>query len=254
MVRPKKHLGQHFLRDENIARKIVSFINHEFPLILEIGPGLGILSKYLLQDPGLEPFFMEVDGESVDYLVEHYPAISRRLFRADFLEVNLNLFPPAAAGKKFSIVGNFPYNISTQILFRVLENRNRIPEVIGMFQKEVAERIAAPHGNKKYGIISVLLQAYYSIDYLFTVNETVFYPPPRVKSAVIRLKRNEVDHLGCDELLFVKVVKMAFNQRRKTLRNALKPMLPSGLTHDYLTLRAEQLSVHDFITLTNLLS
>ena len=254
MVRPKKHLGQHFLRDENIARKIISYINPEFPYILEIGPGLGVLSKYLLQDVLLEPFFMEVDRDSVAYLTEHYPKMAGRLFLADFLEVNLNLFPPAVAGEKFTIIGNFPYNISTQILFRVLDHRNRVPEVIGMFQKEVAERIAAPPGSKTYGIISVLLQTFYSIEYLFTVNETVFYPPPKVKSAVIRLRRNGVDHLNCDETLFTKVVKMAFNQRRKTLRNALKPMLPRELIHHHLSLRAEQLSVQDFIELTNLLS
>ncbi len=312
MIRPKKHLGQHFLRDENIAQKIVGYLNPEYPLILEIGPGMGVLTKYILgrdaahrvsgvddaacRVSGVEEdaacrvsmiedaacrvstfdaWFMEVDRESVAYLKVAFPQISNRLILADFLTFDLNKFPPifnslsvengdnADPLPKFTVIGNFPYNISTQILFKALEHRNRIPEVIGMFQKEVAERIASPPGNKTYGIISVLLQAFYHIDYLFTVSETVFYPPPKVKSAVIRLRRNQTMKLECDETLFVKLVKMAFNQRRKTLRNAIRPLLPvtqSGLPApsqwliNCLDLRAEQLSVDDFVKLASEIS
>jgi len=278
MIRPKKHLGQHFLRDENIAQKIVGYLNPEIPLILEVGPGMGVLTKYILGCDGavhpagtFDAWFMEVDRESVEYLGKVYPQITNRLLLADFLSYDLGYFPPDTEAptqegperekpaRKFTVIGNFPYNISSQILFKALESRNRIPEVIGMFQKEVAERIAAPPGNKTYGIISVLLQAFYDIDYLFTVSETVFYPPPKVKSAVIRLRRNKTMRLDCDEQLFIRVVKMAFNQRRKTLRNAIRPMLPataSGTAAQTewftrnLDLRAEQLSVDDFVRLT----
>ncbi len=270
MVTPKKRLGQHFLRDENIARKITGFLNLDYPLVLEIGPGTGVLSKYLLDHQVLDPYFMEVDHESVVYLNETYPQISDRLIEADFLTSDLSGFPPSvipacpsgrshassAISPPFTIIGNFPYNISTQILFRVLENRDRIPEVIGMFQKEVAERIASPPGNKTYGILSVLLQAFYDIDYLFTVNETVFYPPPRVKSAVIRLRRNKTLKLDCNEEVYFRVVKTAFNQRRKTLRNSLRSLTGSinaaGVESlsDLFSLRPEQLGVDDFIRLT----
>jgi len=253
-VIPKKRYGQHFLRDENTARKIVGLVNRNYPAILEIGPGTGVLSKYLLQDPLLDPFFMEVDRESVDFLLNTYPSISSRLVFADFLEYDLSLFSPGTP--KFTIIGNFPYNISSQILFRVLEFRERIPEVIGMFQKEVAMRIAAPPGSKTYGILSVILRAFYDIEYLFTVNESVFYPRPKVKSAVIRLKRNSTLKLDCDEILFFHVVKTAFNQRRKTMRNSLKKLIPPG-THScspllikLLTLRPEQLTVSDFVAIT----
>ena len=269
MVRPKKHLGQHFLRDENIAEKIVNYLNPEISLVLEIGPGMGILSKYLLDNPLFDVYFMEVDRESVEYLNVTYPKISDRLIMADFLTYDLTTFPPTlqqgnnkntdvqGIPPKFTVIGNFPYNISSQILFKVLENRDRVPEVIGMFQKEVAERIAAPPGSKTYGITSVLLQAFYDIDYLFTVNETVFSPPPKVKSAVIRLRRNKTQQLDCDEAFFIRLVKTAFNQRRKTLRNALRTLTPSGsatlsgsptLT-GWLDKRAEQLSVDDFVKL-----
>lgn len=253
-VIPKKRYGQHFLRDENTARKIVGLVNHEYPVILEIGPGTGVLSKYLLTDKLLDPYFMEVDREAVDYLRIAYPAMSTRLILADFLDSDLSLFAPHT--KRFTLIGNFPYNISSQILFRVLEFRDRIPEVIGMFQKEVAMRIAAQPGSKTYGILSVLLQAYYKIEYLFTVNESVFYPLPKVKSAVVRLRRNSVLRLDCDEIVFTRVVKTAFNQRRKTLRNSLKTILPSGILADgsfpasFLSLRPEQLSVDDFIAIT----
>ena len=288
MIRPKKHLGQHFLRDENIAQKIVGYLNPEIPLVLEIGPGMGVLTKYILDcsrdalqcvstatesrcvSTATDPWFMEVDRESVEYLKATFPQISDRLIMADFLSYDLDKFPPSpgvlplktgdqpGALPKFTVIGNFPYNISSQILFKALAHRDRIPEVIGMFQKEVAERIASPPGNKTYGIISVLLQAFYHIDYLFTVNETVFYPPPKVKSAVIRLRRNTTMKLDCDESLFIKLVKMAFNQRRKTLRNAIRPLLPStpsgsatpsGWLTGCLDLRAEQLSVDDFVKL-----
>lgn len=264
MVRPKKHLGQHFLRDENIARKIVSLINPSIPALVEVGPGMGVLSKYLLGLKDLECRFLEVDGESVRYLEYTFPEIRNRLVEADFLKYDLNaLF---TGSDPFTVIGNFPYNISSQILFRVLEFRDRIPEVIGMFQKEVAERIAAPPGNKTYGILSVLLQAFYDIEYLFGVNESVFVPPPKVKSAVIRLRRNKTVRLSCDEQVFKRVVKTAFNQRRKTLRNALKNLDPewiksigripdenmssgSALRPDLLDQRAEQLSVDDFVML-----
>jgi len=273
MIRPKKHLGQHFLRDENIARKIVSYLNPAWPLVLEIGPGMGVLTKYILEIPGLDPWFMEVDRESVEYLKGFFPGISDRLIQADFLSYDLNWFPPTGDPTpaengidhsplaKFTVIGNFPYNISSQILFRVLESRDRVPEVIGMFQKEVAERLAAPPGSKTYGIISVLLQAFYDIEYLFTVNESVFSPPPKVKSAVIRLQRNKTAKLACDEAFFIRLVKTAFNQRRKTLRNAIRPMLPpqdiatrSSILSSYLDLRAERLSVEDFVQLAMELS
>ncbi len=278
MIRPKKHLGQHFLRDENVAQKIVGYLNPGIPLVLEVGPGMGVLTKYILGFDGaaqpagsFDAWFMEVDREAVEYLGRVFPQITNRLLLADFLSYDLANFPPDTEAPtqegpehekpatKFTVIGNFPYNISSQILFKSLEFRNRIPEVIGMFQKEVAERIAAPPGNKTYGIISVLLQAFYDIDYLFTVSETVFYPPPKVKSAVIRLRRNKTMKLNCDEQLFIRVVKMAFNQRRKTLRNAIRPMLPATAAgtasqSEWFTrnlgLRAEQLSVDDFVRLT----
>lgn len=249
MVRPKKHLGQHFLRDENIARKIIGCLSGEVVNIVEVGPGTGILSKYLLENPALNPFFFEIDSEAVMYLHQQYPGISGKLMEKDFLKADLSIIPAP-----FAVIGNFPYNISSQILFRVLEYRNSVPEVIGMFQKEVAERIASPPGSKKYGILSVLLKAWFDIEYLFTVNESVFYPPPKVKSAVIRLLRNPVKKLDCNEELFLLTVKTAFNQRRKTLRNALKGMIPAGTTplpgiQALLDKRAEQLSVAEFMEL-----
>jgi 16S rRNA (adenine1518-N6/adenine1519-N6)-dimethyltransferase len=248
MIRPKKHLGQHFLHDENIARKIIGFLPDKAINILEIGPGTGILTKYLLKDENFNSFFLEIDPEAVSFLNQTYPEITDRLITADILEYNLSLIP-----SPFTMIGNFPYNISTQILFKVIEYRMIIPEVIGMFQKEVAERVASPPGSKKYGILSVLLQAYYNIDYLFSVSENVFYPPPNVQSGVIRLRRNEIVKLECNEDLFFRVVKTAFNQRRKTLRNALKSLNPggTGITFPLLDKRAEQLSVADFILLTN---
>ena len=248
MIRPKKHLGQHFLHDENIARKIISYLPDKSINILEIGPGSGMLTKYLLQNNNYNAYFLEIDSESIRYLLNTFPDISDRLISADILDYDLSLIP-----SPFTMIGNFPYNISTQILFQVIRHRNIIPEVIGMFQKEVAERIASPPGTKKYGILSVFMQAYYHTEYLFTVSETVFYPPPKVKSAVIRLRRNEVETLDCNEDLFFRVVKTAFNQRRKTLRNALKTFNMRGTESapGLLDKRAEQLSVDDFVSLTN---
>ena len=248
MIRPKKHLGQHFLHDENIARKIIGYLPDEAINILEIGPGTGILTKYLLNNKKYNSFFLEIDPESVRFLYQTYPEIQKKLISADILNYDLTLIPAP-----FTIIGNFPYNISTQILFKVIEYRKIIPEVIGMFQKEVAERIASPPGSKKYGILSVLLQAYYNIEYLFTVSENVFHPPPKVQSGLIRLRRNNVEKLECNENLFFRVVKTAFNQRRKTLRNALKSLNQpgSGAYPALLDKRAEQLSVADFVLMTN---
>lgn len=249
-VHAKKFLGQHFLKDENIARQIADSLTATTPHVLEIGPGMGVLTKYLYNKEGLDFHAIEIDRESVAYLHEHYPTL--HVIEGDFLALDLStLF-----SEPFAVIGNFPYNISSQILFKVFDNRNCIPEVVGMFQKEVAERVAAKPGSKTYGILSVLLSAFYNIEYLFTVHENVFNPPPKVKSAVIRLRRNGVTSLECDETLFVKVVKIGFNQRRKTLRNALKQLsLPlDAVPAQLLSLRAEQLSVNDFITLTKSLS
>lgn len=249
-VHAKKFLGQHFLKDENIARQIADSLTATTPHVLEIGPGMGVLTKYLYNKEGLDFHAIEIDRESVAYLHEHYPTL--HVIEGDFLALDLStLF-----SEPFAVIGNFPYNISSQILFKVFDNRNCIPEVVGMFQKEVAERVAAKPGSKTYGILSVLLSAFYNIEYLFTVHENVFNPPPKVKSAVIRLRRNGVTSLECDETLFVKVVKIGFNQRRKTLRNALKQLsLPlDAIPAQLLSLRAEQLSVNDFIILTKSLS
>jgi 16S rRNA (adenine1518-N6/adenine1519-N6)-dimethyltransferase len=248
-VRAKKHLGQHFLKDLEVARRITeSLILPETADVLEIGPGMGVLTQFLTQNPNIRLTAVELDSESVSYLHSHYPEL--KVVEADFLKMDLrNLFPG-----KFCIIGNFPYNISSQIFFKMLEHRDRIPCLVGMIQKEVAERMAAKHGNKTYGILSVLMQAFYSIDYLFTVHEHVFDPPPKVKSAVIRLTRNEVQSLGCDEQLFKTVVKTAFNQRRKTMRNSLKPLLEKEnplYADPVFNLRPEQLSVAAFVELTN---
>lgn len=249
-VRAKKHLGQHFLRDENIARKIADSLKHtdRYAKILEIGPGMGMLTKYLLAKTDFETWVVEIDRESVTYLEENYPELKGRIISKDFLKYEL----AEQFKEPVAIIGNFPYNISSQILFKALENRNLVPEIVGMFQKEVAQRLAAKEGSKTYGIISVLLQAWYKIEYLFTVSEHVFSPPPKVKSAVIRLTRNDVNSLDCDEKLFVEVVKAAFNQRRKTVKNALHAfeIIPGNEGHIYFTKRAEQLTVEDFVKLT----
>jgi 16S rRNA (adenine1518-N6/adenine1519-N6)-dimethyltransferase len=245
-VKAKKFLGQHFLTDENIAAKIVDSLSADTTHILEIGPGMGVLTKYLIAKPDKDFHVVEIDRESVAYLHDHYPTLD--IIEGDFLRYDLStLFH-----KRFSIIGNFPYNISSQILFKVFDNRDNVTEVVGMFQKEVAERVAAGPGSKTYGILSVLLSAFYNIEYLFTVHEHVFNPPPKVKSAVIKLTRNNVEHLECDEKLFVQVVKAGFNQRRKTLRNALRQLnMPiENIGEDILAKRAEQLSVEQFIDIT----
>ena len=245
-VRAKKYLGQHFLKDENIAKSITDLLSKESKKIVEVGPGMGVLTKFLiLKDIDLR--LVEIDKESILYLLLHYPQLEKQIIEADFLRLNLQ----ETFGKKFSLIGNFPYNISSQILFSVFENKEIIPEVVGMFQKEVAERIVAKKGKQR-GILSVLLQAYYDIEYCFTIDENVFTPPPKVKSGVIKLKRNKLKKLSCDEKLFKQIVKTAFNQRRKTLRYALKSFsLENALAHtELLQKRAEELSVEDFITIT----
>ena len=250
-VRPKKHLGQHFLADPNIARNIVGALQlpDDVQQVLEIGPGMGVLTQYLLQNPAYQTSVVEIDPESVAYLKVHYPALENRIFATDFLKQDLGtMFPD----QRLAIIGNFPYNISSQIFFQVLANRQQVREVVGMIQKEVAQRLAEPPGSKTYGILSVLLQAYYKIDYLFTVPPHVFVPPPKVESAVVRLTRNDTEKLDCDEKLFFRVVKQAFQTRRKTLRNALKPFgLPAEATTDAIfEKRAEQLGVAEFVGLT----
>ena len=247
-VRAKKHLGQHFLKDLSIARSITDALSGEgYSNIIEVGPGMGVLTQYLLTKDVIT-HVIELDRESVSYLQVEYPQLSQRIYSTDFLKLNLETI----TDQSFALIGNFPYNISSQILFKALDYKDQIPEIVGMFQKEVAERIASGPGNKKYGIISVLLQAYYNIEYLFTVDEDVFDPPPKVKSGVIRLRRNDEKKLECNEKFFKQVVKQAFSQRRKTLRNALKPLIgKSGFNDPKLELRAERLSVKDFVYLTN---
>jgi 16S rRNA (adenine1518-N6/adenine1519-N6)-dimethyltransferase len=250
-VRPKKSLGQHFLHDQGIARKIVEALTagKEEP-VLEIGPGTGVLTKYLLE-MGRDLRVAEIDRDSVAYLKKHYPALEGRIMEGDFLEMDPGMW---FAGR-FAVIGNLPYNISSQIFFKVLDYRAQVSEVVCMLQKEVADRLASKHGNKTYGILSVLLQTYYHIDYLFKVSPGAFIPPPKVMSAVIRLRRNERVELGCDAAHFVKVVKQGFNTRRKTLRNALKNL---NLTAEVSALpimdkRAEQLSVEEFIHLSTII-
>lgn len=252
MVRPKKSLGQHFLRDDNIARKIVHSLRVVPPAtVLEVGPGTGILTRHLLELPGVELYVIEIDRESIAFLREHYPSLGPRMIQGDFLTADLNALIPGP----FYIIGNFPYNISSQIFFKVFEHRDRVGEVVGMVQREVAERIAAPHGSRTYGILSVLLQTFYHVEVLFKVPPGVFIPPPKVTSAVVRLARNDRFTLECDEKHFVRVVKQAFNNRRKTLRNALKNLnLPAEISSlPLLDLRAEQLSAEQFIQLTLLM-
>ncbi len=247
-VRPKKNLGQHFLIDQNIARKIVESLGATAPIVLEVGPGMGVLTQYLIKRSEFKLHVIEIDRESVEYLKNNFPVLGDNIYFENFLKFDISKVSEA----NFNIIGNFPYNISSQILFKVLEYRNQIPEVVGMIQKEVAERISSKHGNKTYGITSVLLQAFYNIEYLFTVSEQVFDPPPKVKSAVIRLKRNEVKELPCNEKLFVKVVKSAFQLRRKMLRNSLKEIC-SSIPEKFAEKRPEQLSVNNFIELTCLI-
>lgn len=251
-VRAKKHLGQHFLTDLNIAQKIVEAlpVTEADACVLEIGPGMGVLTQYLLETQ--KNFFaLDIDEESVTFLKKKYSQNSNQFLLCDFLETDLF----ELCKNKINIIGNFPYNISTQIMFKVLENRTQVNTVVGMFQKEVAERIAEKEGSKTYGILSVLLQAFYKIEYLFTVHEHVFSPAPKVKSAVIRLTRNKTEKLNCNEELFFKVVKTSFNQRRKTLRNSLKPILKESFSteSEIFNKRPEQLNVREFIELTRML-
>jgi len=250
MVRPKKYLGQHFLKDKNVALRIVDSmvlsngVNH----IVEIGPGTGVLTQYLLANPAIDLQVVEIDRESVAYLAEHYPSLKDRITAGDFLKLEIDkLF-----SEKLIIIGNFPYNISSQIFFKILDHRNQVSQVVCMIQKEVADRIAEKEGSKTYGILSVFLQTFYDIEYLFKVPPGVFFPPPKVMSAVIRLVRNHREKLECDEILYRKVVKQAFQNRRKTLRNALKilNLVPSIYKLDMMDKRAEQLSVEQFIFLT----
>ena len=248
-VTAKKHLGQHFLKDESIAKAIADTLSYQgYDMILEIGPGMGVLTKYLLEKP-TATYVIEIDTESVRYLEANYPQLHGKIIAKDFLKYNIN---DVFEGKPFAIIGNFPYNISTQIVFRMLQLRNQIPEFSGMFQKEVAERICEKKGTKAYGILSVLVQAFYEADYLFTVSEDVFSPPPKVKSGVLRLKRKENFVLPCSEKLFFTTVKTAFQQRRKTMRNSLKTLnLSDSLREDSIfDLRPEQLSFEQFISLT----
>lgn len=268
LVKPKKFLGQHFLTDLGIARDIADTVDAcpDIP-ILEVGPGMGVMTQYLVQKPRTVKV-VEIDYESVSFLREKFPPLEENIIEDDFLKMHLeNVFD----GKPFVLTGNYPYNISSQIFFKMLDYKDLIPCCTGMIQKEVAERIAASPGNKSYGILSVLIQAWYSVDYLFTVHEHVFNPPPKVKSAVIRMTRNSTTDLGCDERLFKRLVKTTFNQRRKTLRNNIKPLLgeldaqnaadgvPTPNHADFLqdpifNLRPEQLSVQQFIELTNRVS
>ncbi len=249
-VRAKKHLGQHFLKDKNICKKIADQFQHHqgVKTAIEIGPGMGALTEFLLHDKETELFVLDVDSESIDYLNQHYPQLENRIVFGDFLRID----PYKLVGEKpFAVVGNFPYNISSQILFRCIEFKDHIPEIMGMFQKEVAERVAEKPGSKTYGILSVLLQAYYDIEYCFTVDEHVFDPPPKVKSGVIRCTRNSRTSLPCNEKLFKQVVKMSFNQRRKTIRNSIKALLPAVYSDNpVLQLRPETLGVEEFIALT----
>lgn len=248
-VKPKKHLGQHFLTDLSIAEKIAKAVTgHQgIKKVLEIGPGMGVLTDFLLAEDW-DLYLVDIDRESVKYLHEKYPDLGEKIIEADFLKTDF----ATIMGSSYAIAGNFPYNISSQILFKVLEQRHLVTEVVCMLQKEVAERIASPKGNKDYGILSVLLQAFYDIEYLFSVPPEVFNPPPRVNSGVIRLRRNKVEKLDCDEKLFFRVVKQGFSTRRKTLRNCLKSFgLTETLNQDpIMDKRAEQLDVQEFIGLT----
>lgn len=255
-VRPKKNLGQHFLTDLGIAKRIADTVDAcpDLP-VLEVGPGMGVMTQYLVEKP--RPLkVVEIDRESVAYLHEHFPRLNDNILGEDFLQMDLtHVFD----GQPFVLTGNYPYDISSQIFFKMLDNRNLIPCCTGMIQREVALRMASAPGNKAYGILSVLTQAWYDVEYLFTVDETVFNPPPKVKSAVIRMTRNKVESLGCDEVLFKRVVKTVFNQRRKMLRVSLKQLLPnlgatdSPLTQsEMMTLRPEQLTISQFVELTNL--
>ena len=248
-VKPKKHLGQHFLTDLGIAEKIAKAVTGHLGVrkVLEIGPGMGVLTDFFLKG-NWDLYLVDIDCESIEYLHQKFPNLGNKIIEADYLKKDF----ASIMGGPYAVAGNFPYNISSQIFFKILEERNSVSEVVCMLQKEVAQRIASPKGNKDYGILSVLLQAYYDIEYLFTVPPGVFNPPPKVNSGVIRLKRNKVQSLDCDEKLFFRMVKQGFGTRRKTLRNALKPL---GLSDEFkeesiLDKRAEQLDVQEFVILT----
>ena len=247
-VKPKKYLGQHFLLDDSVSHRISESLCIKKKLnLLEIGPGTGALTKFLLQE-NIQLVTYELDQESIQYLNQNFPNL--KVYNQDILSVKWKtLF-----NDNFSVTGNFPYNISSQILFKIYENRDRVEQMVGMFQKEVAERVCSGDGTKKYGILSVLIQAFYNVEYLFTVNEDAFNPPPKVKSGVINIMRNNIKKLDCDEELFFKIVKAVFNQRRKMARNSLKAMIGDNkIDHPLLTKRPEQLSVANFIELTKLL-
>lgn len=248
-VRAKKHLGQHFLTDQNIARNIVESLSFEgYRKVLEVGPGMGVLTKFLLEKES-EIYVAEIDQESIVYLKKHYPKLKEQHFVGDFLKINI----PEVFDEELAVIGNFPYNISSQILFKIIDNYTLIPEMSGMFQKEVAERTAAKPRTKDYGILSVLVQAYYDVEYLFTVHENVFNPPPKVKSGVIRMTRNLKEGLAGNEVLFKQIVKAGFGQRRKKMSNALKVLsIPENMkSHPFLDIRAEELPVSDFISFAN---
>jgi 16S rRNA (adenine1518-N6/adenine1519-N6)-dimethyltransferase len=251
MVRPKKHLGQHFLTDPAIAERIVRAMTPGGDrVVIEIGPGKGVLTQFLLQEKLRRFIPIEIDKESYDYLINEWPQLKEEILLHDFLRIDV-----ASMGEKqLQIIGNFPYNISSQIFFKALENRSIVSEVVCMIQKEVAERLVSPPGSKQYGILSVLLQAFYDLEYLFTVKPGSFFPPPKVKSGVIKLTRNKTGQLDCDEKLFFQVVKTSFNQRRKTIRNSIKTILLNlHVESELLSKRPEQLSVTEFIELTNLI-
>ncbi len=249
-IRAKKSLGQHFLIDRNIAEKIVSELGPDLiGPVIEIGPGMGALTQFLVEKDGIDLYLIEIDHQSVAYLKKHFPELEEKIIREDFLQFDLQ----KRFSKPVTIIGNFPYNISSQIFFKILENKEYVDCVVCMIQKEVADRIRSGPGNKVYGKLSVLLQAFFSVEMLFPVSEKVFVPPPRVKSSVVRLKRNDIRKLECDERLFFTIVKTGFNQRRKTLRNALKTILLNlDLNHRLMSCRPEQLSVDEFIELTRL--
>lgn len=241
-------MGQHFLKDKKIAEEIVNNLTCQKQVhVLEIGPGMGILSQFLLLKD-YKSSFVEIDDESVAYLKENFPEMDGKILHQDFLKMDLQALP----AEKLALIGNFPYNISSQILFKAFDNRNKVTELVGMFQLEVAKRVISKPGNKVYGILSVLIQAFYRTSEVLTLEPEDFNPPPKVKSMVIRLKRNDVEHLNCDEKLFHRVIKSTFNQRRKTIRNSLKSVMNiTGFESEYLGKRPEQLSVEEFIDLTN---